>query len=78
MAATPGKPSSAAGTDGEQTLGLDKNQSNLYTSARQHTGSPPSPAPDRPPERKGAGGVAAGTQERLGVALFAWLYCSKG
>jgi hypothetical protein len=33
-------------------------------------GSPPTPAPDWPSERKGARGIAAGRRVRLSVTLF--------
>ena len=57
-----------------QTLDLDTTTSSLYTSAQQFCGPPPSPTPDRPSERRGAGGIAAGSSFRLGVALFSPLY----
>ena len=51
--------------------------SSLYTSAPQFRGPTPSPTPDRPPERRGAGGIAAGSLPRLSGALFSPLYCSQ-
>ena len=57
-AATPGNRSSAVDTDDDQTLGLDKNLSTNIHPHERLSGSPPSPAPDRLLERKGAGRVA--------------------
>ncbi|KAG2577340.1 hypothetical protein PVAP13_6NG094203 [Panicum virgatum] len=59
-----------------QNLDLDTTISSLYTSAPRFRGPPLSPTPDRPPERRGVGGIAAGSLLRLGVALFSPLYCS--
>ncbi|KAG2629126.1 hypothetical protein PVAP13_3KG410901 [Panicum virgatum] len=58
-AATPENPSSIIDTDGKQTLGLDKNLSTNIHLHERLSGSPPSLAPDRLLERKGAGRVAA-------------------
>jgi hypothetical protein len=62
-------------TDGEQSLDLDRLLPTLSTTARRFPGPPPSLTPDRPPEKKGAGGIAAGNHRRL---LFALWSCSKG
>jgi len=41
-------------SDGEPNLDLGNLHPSLYTSARRFRGPPPSPTPDRPPERRGA------------------------
>jgi len=56
--------------DDEQTLGLDRLLPTIYTSARRFPGPPPSPTPDWPSEKRGAGGFASGSSIRLGFALF--------
>jgi len=70
-AAAPGKTTSAAD---EENLGVERNLTTLYKSVRWFPNPPSSPALDRLPEWKGAGG----RRLRLGVALV-WpaLDCSE-
>ena len=64
--------------DGKQTLTLGKILPKLYTSARRFRSSPSSRSPERSPEKKGSGGIAAGNGNRLAVALSSALYCRRG
>ena len=69
-ATTSEHPSSAVDLNSEQDLDLDTNLSSLYTTARRFPSPPPSLTPSRTPERKGAGGIVAGSRRRLLLALF--------
>jgi hypothetical protein len=62
-------------TDGEHNIELGRYLPTLYTPAQQFPGHPPSPAPKRLPERRGADGIAAGSARCL---LYALGNCSKG
>ena len=64
----PGSTSSAIVTDEEHNLDIDIKLPTLYKSELRFAGSPPSPAPTRPPERNEADGTAAGSHDLPSVS----------
>jgi len=72
--ATPGARSSTRSNAGEVNEDLDTILSSLFTAARRFLDPPPSPAPIRPPETEGTGGITA---RNASPPLFALLPCSK-
>jgi hypothetical protein len=57
--------------DDELNLGIARNLTNLYTSARRSLRSPPSTGLGRPPDRKGSGRITAGNACHLVVTISA-------